>query len=59
MSTAREVTHDLLRSFGMTRPFGAPGSTELPILTDVPEDSTYVLGLHEGVPIGSASAGVG
>ncbi len=39
MSTAREVTHDLLlRSFGMTRVFGDPGFTELPFLTDVPEN---------------------
>jgi benzoylformate decarboxylase len=42
VSAVREVTHDLLlRSFGMTRVFGNPGSTELPILTDFPEDFAY------------------
>ena len=42
MSTVREVTRDLLlRSFGMTRVFGDSGSTELPILTDFPEDFAY------------------
>ena len=41
MSTVREVTHDLLRSFGMTRVFGDSGSTELPILTHSPGDFAY------------------
>ena len=54
MSTVREVTYELLRSFGMTRVFGNPGSTELPFLKGFPEDFTYVLGLHEGVVVGMA-----
>jgi benzoylformate decarboxylase len=54
MSTVREVTYDLLRSFGMTRIFGNPGSTELAFLKGFPEDFTYVLGLHEGVVVGMA-----
>lgn len=54
MSTVREVTYDLLRSLGMTRVFGNPGSTELPFLAHLPEDFTYVLGLHEGVVVGMA-----
>ena len=54
MSTVREAALDLLRSFGMTRIFGNPGSTELPFLADLPEEFTYVLGLHEGVVVGMA-----
>jgi benzoylformate decarboxylase len=54
MSTVREVTYDLLRSVGMKKMFGNPGSTELPFLKDFPEDFTYVLGLHEGVVVGMA-----
>src|SRR5215208_530702 len=54
MSTVREVTYELLRSFGMTRMFGNPGSTELPFLQGFPEDFTYVLGLHESVVVGMA-----
>ncbi len=54
MSTVREVTYELLRSFGMTRVFGNPGSTELAFLKGFPEDFTYVLGLHEGVVVGMA-----
>ena len=54
MSTVREVTYELLRSFGMTRMFGNPGSTELPFLKGFPEDFTYVLGLHESVVVGMA-----
>ena len=47
MRTVHEVTYELLRSFGMTRVFGNPGSTELPFLAGSPGDFTYVLGLHE------------
>ncbi len=54
MSTVREVTYELLRSFEMTRVFGNPGSTELAFLKGFPEDFTYVLGLHEGVVVGMA-----
>ena len=54
MSTVRETTYDLLRSFGMTKVFGNPGSTELAFLKDFPEDFAYVLGLHEGAVVGMA-----
>jgi benzoylformate decarboxylase len=54
MSTVREVTYGLLRSFGMTKVFGNPGSTELPFLKDFPKDFTYVLGLQESVVVGMA-----
>lgn len=52
MSTVREVTYELLRSLGMTKMFGNPGSTELAFLKDFPEDFTYILGLHEGAVVG-------
>src|SRR5205807_10186635 len=42
------------RSHGMTTIFGNPGSTELPMLADFPEDFTYVLGLQELVVLGMA-----
>ena len=54
MSTVREATYEILRSFGMTRVFGNPGSTELTFLKGFPEDFTYVLGLHEGAVVGMA-----
>src|ERR1700693_2680131 len=45
---------DLLRSRGMRTIFGNPGSTELPMLADFPDDFTYVLGLQELVVVGMA-----
>ncbi len=54
MGTIREATLDLLRSHGMTRIFGNPGSTELGMLRDFPEDFSYILGLQELVVVGMA-----
>ncbi len=54
MSTVREATFDLFRAHAMTTMFGNPGSTELPMLADFPEDFTYVLGLQELVVVGMA-----
>ena len=54
MTTVREATFDLFRAHGMTTIFGNPGSTELPMLADFPEDFTYVLGLQELVVMGMA-----
>ncbi|MEO8966602.1 MAG: benzoylformate decarboxylase [Solirubrobacteraceae bacterium] len=54
MTTVREATFDLFRAHGMTTIFGNPGSTELPMLADFPEDFTYVLGLQELVVVGMA-----
>jgi benzoylformate decarboxylase len=54
MATVREATFDLLRAHGMTTIFGNPGSTELPMLGDFPEDFSYVLGLQELVVVGMA-----
>ena len=54
MSTVREATFELLRAHGLTTIFGNPGSTELPMLANYPEDFSYVLGLHELVVVGMA-----
>src|SRR3954452_10648007 len=54
MTTVREATFEFLRSQGMTTFFGNPGSTELPMLADFPEDFRYVLGLQEAVAVGMA-----
>jgi benzoylformate decarboxylase len=54
MPTVRDATFELLRAYGMTTIFGNPGSTELPMLADFPEDFTYVLGLQELAVVGMA-----
>jgi benzoylformate decarboxylase len=54
MRTVREATIELLRAQGMTTLFGNPGSTELPMLGDFPEDFRYILGLQEAVAVGIA-----
>ena len=54
MPTVREATFELFRAHGMTTIFGNPGSTELPMLADFPDDFTYVLGLQELVVVGMA-----
>ena len=54
MSTVREASLDLLRAHSMTTIFGNPGSTELPMLAELPDDFRYVLGLQELVVVGMA-----
>jgi benzoylformate decarboxylase len=54
MGTVREAVFEMLRERGMTTIFGNPGSTELPMLTDFPEDFRYILGLQEAVAVGIA-----
>ncbi len=54
MPTVREATFELFRAHGMTTIFGNPGSTELPMLADFPDDFTYVLGLQELAVVGMA-----
>src|SRR5260370_24666616 len=54
MATVREATFELFRAHGMTTIFGNPGSTELPMLADFPEDFSYVLGLQELAVVGMA-----
>ena len=52
--TVKQATFDLLRAFGIKKVFGNPGSTELPFLSDWPEDIDYVLGLQEASVVGMA-----
>jgi benzoylformate decarboxylase len=54
MATVREAAFALFREHGMTTIFGNPGSTELPMLAEFPEDFRYVLGLQEAVAVGMA-----
>jgi benzoylformate decarboxylase len=53
-TTVKQATFDLLRAFGIDKVFGNPGSTELPFLSDWPEDIDYVLGLQEASAVGMA-----
>jgi len=52
--TVRTATLQLLRDLGIRTVFGNPGSTELPLLGDWPDDFHYVLGLQEIVAVGMA-----
>lgn len=52
--TVKQVTFDLMRSFKIDRVFGNPGSTELPFLSNWPEDIEYVLGLQESCVVAMA-----
>ena len=52
--TVKDATFGLLRAFGIKKVFGNPGSTELPFLSDWPDDIDYVLGLQEASVIGMA-----
>src|SRR3954469_22000513 len=52
--TVKQATLDLLRSFGIKTVFGNPGSTELPFLSDWPDDIDYVLALQEASAVGMA-----
>jgi benzoylformate decarboxylase len=54
MTTVREATFELMRAHGMTTIFGNPGSTEIPMLKDFPQDFSYILGLQELVVVGMA-----
>jgi benzoylformate decarboxylase len=53
-TTVKDATFGLLRAFGIKKVFGNPGSTELPFLSDWPDDIDYVLGLQEATVIGMA-----
>ena len=53
-TTVKDATFGLLRAFGIDKVFGNPGSTELPFLSDWPDDIDYVLGLQEASVIGMA-----
>ncbi|NBE92794.1 thiamine pyrophosphate-binding protein [Nonomuraea sp. KC401] len=55
MSTVRDAAFDVLRSRGLTTIFCNPGSTEVPLLTDLPDDLRFVLALHEASVVGMAT----
>ena len=50
----RDAFYEVLRTHGITTIFGNPGSNELPLLSDLPDDFRYVLALQEGAAIGMA-----
>src|SRR4051812_12367144 len=54
-ATVREATLDVLRALELTTIFSNPGSTEVPFLTGLPDDLTFVLGLHEGAVVAMAA----
>src|SRR5919198_2747424 len=53
--TVREATFDVFRRRGLTKLFSNPGSTEVPFLTDLPDEFQFVLGLHEGPVVAMAT----
>ncbi|MFC0239816.1 benzoylformate decarboxylase [Rhodopseudomonas telluris] len=53
-TTVKSATFDLLRAFGIDNVFGNPGSTELPFLSDWPDDIDYVLALQEASAVAMA-----
>ena len=53
--TVRDEALDLLRRIGAMTIFGNPGSTEIPLLSGLPEDLRFVLALHEGSAVGIAT----
>ena len=53
-TTVLHAVRDVLRQTGMTTVFGNPGSTELPFLSDWPNDFRYILGLQEASVVGMA-----
>lgn len=55
MRTVRDATFDVLRRLGGTTLFSNPGSTEIPLLTDLPTDLDFTLALHEGSVVGMAT----
>jgi len=55
MRSVRDAAFDVLRVHGLTTLFANPGSTEVSLLTDLPDDLDFVLALHEGSVVGAAT----
>lgn len=55
-ATVSEAVFDFLRQKGIDRIFGNPGSTELPMFVDLPQDFSYALGLQESIVVAMADA---
>lgn len=53
--SVRDATVEILRLHGMTTLFANPGSTEIQLLADLPDDLEFVLALHEGSVVGMAT----
>lgn len=53
--SVREAVLGFLRGAGIDTVFGNPGSTELRLMRDWPDDLRYVLGLQESVVVGMAA----
>jgi benzoylformate decarboxylase len=56
MTTVRDAIIDLFRAHNLTTWFGNPGSSELALLQNFPDDFHYFLGLQEMIPVGMADA---
>lgn len=54
LPSVRDTFYQFMRSVGCSKIFGNPGSTELPMVRDFPEDFEYVLGLQEACVVGMA-----
>src|SRR5262249_1650520 len=52
--TVRDATFDVLREYDLTTLFANPGSTEIMLLSGLPGDLRFVLGLHERWVVGRA-----
>ena len=52
--SVRDATFDVLREYDLTTLFANPGSTEIMLLADLPDDLHFVLGVHESSVVGMA-----
>lgn len=55
VGTIRDEVLELLLERSLTTIFSNPGSTEIPLLTDLPDTFDFRLGLHEGSVVGMAT----
>lgn len=55
MKTVRQATYAIWRELGLNTIFSNPGSTEVPLLSELPDDFEFILGLHEGSVVGMAT----
>ncbi len=54
--TGGDIVVDALESYGVSRIFGNPGTTELPLLRSIRNSNIdYILGLHEDIAVGMAA----
>jgi benzoylformate decarboxylase len=54
-TSVRDAAFDVIRAAGIDRTFANPGSTEISLLSNFPEDLNFTLALHEGSVIGMAT----